>query len=89
MDDLPLHGSVSIHEGNALRTDWNDTLLADRCSYVLGDPPFEGARERSREKLTFRRLLEGWRKQEPRKCRLRGCVVCPCEPLHEAIPLLC
>lgn len=39
---LPLKKSAKIHLGNALRTDWNDVLPAERCSFVLGNPPFVG-----------------------------------------------
>jgi len=28
--------------GNALRLDWNEVLPAERCSYLLGNPPFVG-----------------------------------------------
>ncbi|NDC76187.1 class I SAM-dependent DNA methyltransferase, partial [bacterium] len=31
-----------IVHGNALRMDWSDVLPAERCSYVLGNPPFIG-----------------------------------------------
>jgi len=41
---LPLKKSAKIHVGNALRTDWNDVLPAKRCSFVLGNPPFVGAK---------------------------------------------
>lgn len=39
---LPLKKSPHIHCANALRTDWNDVLLPEKCSYVLGNPPFVG-----------------------------------------------
>lgn len=41
---LPLLKSPHIHHGNALRIDWNDLLPADRCTHVLGNPPFVGAK---------------------------------------------
>ena len=31
-------------QGNALRIEWEDVLPAERCSYVLGNPPFVGAK---------------------------------------------
>ncbi len=40
---LPLRNSPHIHQGNALRMDWNTLLPAAECSYVLGNPPFVGA----------------------------------------------
>lgn len=40
---IPLTSTPHIHNTNALRIDWNDVLPAERCSYVLGNPPFVGA----------------------------------------------
>ena len=39
---IPLKQAANIVHGNALRMDWNDVLPAERCSYVLGNPPFIG-----------------------------------------------
>ena len=41
---LPLRKSAHIHLGNALRLDWKAILPPDQCSYVLGNPPFIGAK---------------------------------------------
>ncbi|MCG3181709.1 MAG: hypothetical protein BIFFINMI_04108 [Phycisphaerae bacterium] len=41
---VPLTSSPHIRPGNALRIDWNDLLPAAECSYVLGNPPFVGAK---------------------------------------------
>ncbi|TSE35603.1 DNA methyltransferase [Tepidimonas charontis] len=41
---IPLKSAPHIVHGNALRLDWNDVLPAQRCSYVLGNPPFVGAK---------------------------------------------
>jgi hypothetical protein len=41
---IPLKSTPHIQHGNALRVDWNDVLPAQRCSYVLGNPPFVGAK---------------------------------------------
>lgn len=41
---LPLKKGAKIYLGNALRTDWNTVLPASECSYVLGNPPFVGAK---------------------------------------------
>ena len=41
---IPLKTSPHIVHGNALRLDWNAVLPAERCSYVLGNPPFVGAK---------------------------------------------
>jgi len=42
-DRLPLKKSPTIVCGNALRLDWKKILPPDKCSYVLGNPPFVGA----------------------------------------------
>lgn len=39
---LPLKKSPTIVCGNALRLDWDEILPPDKCSYVLGNPPFVG-----------------------------------------------
>lgn len=41
---IPLKHAATIVHGNALRIDWNDVLPAERCTYVLGNPPFVGAK---------------------------------------------
>lgn len=49
IDDFPLKDHAHIREGNALRTDWTEVLPAARCDYVMGNPPFLGARNQSKE----------------------------------------
>ena len=44
---IPLKTSPHIVNGNALRIDWNEVLPAERCSFVLGNPPFVGKKEQS------------------------------------------
>lgn len=41
---IPLVKSANIVHGNALRIDWNEVVPAERCSFVLGNPPFIGAK---------------------------------------------
>jgi type I restriction-modification system DNA methylase subunit len=41
---IPLRTSPHIVHDNALKLDWNEVLPAERCSYVLGNPPFVGAK---------------------------------------------
>ena len=36
-DFLPLKTYVNITEGNALRMDWNDVILSDQLSYIMGN----------------------------------------------------
>ena len=44
LDPLPLKTYTNIHEGNALRMDWNDVIPAAELNYIMGNPPFIGAR---------------------------------------------
>ena len=46
---LPLKTNAYIHEGNALRIDWADIVAPDKLSYIMGNPPFVGARFMSTE----------------------------------------
>lgn len=41
---FPLKTDAKIVEGNALRMDWNDVISKYACSYIMGNPPFVGAR---------------------------------------------
>ena len=43
LDPLPLKTYTNIHEGNALRMDWNDVVPASELNYIMGNPPFVGA----------------------------------------------
>ncbi|MBD9699545.1 class I SAM-dependent DNA methyltransferase [Flavimobilis sp. GY10621] len=49
IDDLPLTDSAQITLANALEVDWEEVLPADLCSYIIGNPPFRGARYQTRE----------------------------------------
>jgi hypothetical protein len=46
---IPLKSAPGIRQANALRLDWNEVLPAQRCSYVLGNPPFLGKSYQSKE----------------------------------------
>ncbi len=41
---IPLHSTPHIVHGNALTLDWSHVLPVEQCSYVLGNPPFIGAK---------------------------------------------
>ena len=41
---LPLKKSPTIICGNALQLDWKTVLSPEKCSYILGNPPFVGAK---------------------------------------------
>ena len=42
LDPLPLKTYNNIHEGNALRMDWNEVVPACELNYIMGNPPFHG-----------------------------------------------
>ena len=44
MDFLPLTSYANIVEGNALRIDWETVVPKDKLNYIMGNPPFVGAR---------------------------------------------
>lgn len=46
---LPLHTYANIIEGNALRVDWESVVPKNELSFILGNPPFVGARWMSKE----------------------------------------
>lgn len=41
---IPLKKKPTIVHADALETDWADVLPPERCAYVLGNPPFIGAK---------------------------------------------
>jgi type II restriction/modification system DNA methylase subunit YeeA len=41
---LPLKKSPNIINGNALQIDWKELIKPEKLSYILGNPPFVGAR---------------------------------------------
>lgn len=47
-DFLPLRSLTNLREGNALKTDWTD-VFPDNLTYLVGNPPFLGARNQSKE----------------------------------------
>ncbi|MBR2216135.1 MAG: class I SAM-dependent DNA methyltransferase [Selenomonadaceae bacterium] len=42
IDFFPIQSYSHIVEGNALRMDWESVLPKDKCSYIMGNPPFIG-----------------------------------------------
>nr|WP_292632830.1 DNA methyltransferase [Novosphingobium sp. 28-62-57] len=41
---IPLKDSAHILHGDALETDWSQLIPPERCSYIMGNPPFVGAK---------------------------------------------
>lgn len=44
LDFLPLKTNAHITEGNALRLDWESVVSKEILNYIMGNPPFVGAR---------------------------------------------
>ena len=51
LDPLPLKTYTNIHEGNALRMDWNEVVPASELNFIMGNPPFIGHQNRSEEQI--------------------------------------
>jgi hypothetical protein len=57
---LPLVESANIVCGNALQIDWKEVIAPEKCSYILGNPPFVGKKEQN---IQQKRDLENvWRR---------------------------
>lgn len=49
IDFLPLKSYTNIVEGNALQVEWEEVVPKDKLNYIIGNPPFLGARVMSDE----------------------------------------
>jgi hypothetical protein len=49
IDFLPLKSYSNVTEGNALTLDWESVIPHDRLNFIMGNPPFVGARLMSTE----------------------------------------
>src|SRR5690606_2623482 len=56
---LPLKKSATIVHGNALRIDWDDVVPADELDYILGNPPFIGAKLMTAEQRSDLQAIAG------------------------------
>ena len=56
---LPLKKSATIRNANALRIDWREVLPVEKCSYVMGNPPFVGKKARSADQKQDMDLVLG------------------------------
>jgi hypothetical protein len=56
---IPLKATPHIVHGNALRLEWNDVLPAQKCSHVLGNPPFVGAKYMSNSQRSDAQAVVG------------------------------
>lgn len=56
---IPLETAPHIIQGDALEFDWNELLPSNDCSFVLGNPPFAGAKYQSTsQRAQVRRIAE-------------------------------
>ena len=53
----PIVYSPHITEGNALQIDWEDVLAANECDFVMGNPPFIGKSNQSKEQKADMQLV--------------------------------
>ena len=49
LDFLPLKSYANIVEGNSLRIDWSEVVPKEKLSYIMGNPPFVGKKEQTKE----------------------------------------
>ncbi len=62
LDFLPLKTNACIVEGNALRIDWETVVPKAELSYIMGNPPFVGARMMGKEqKDDVNEIFPGWK----------------------------
>lgn len=62
LDFLPLKTYANITEGNALRMDWETVVPKYKLSYIMGNPPFVGARMmNSAQKADLNSVFPGWK----------------------------
>ena len=62
LDFLPLKTNAYIVEGNALRTDWESVVPKGELNYIMGNPPFVGARLMDKaQKDDINHIFAGWK----------------------------
>lgn len=62
LDFLPLKSYANIVEGNALRLDWESVVPKTQLNYIMGNPPFVGARIMGEEqKADVNAIFAGWK----------------------------
>lgn len=63
LDFLPLTTNANICEENALDKDWKDVVPIERLKYIMGNPPFLGKKEQSKEQKA--ELIKVFSKKTP------------------------
>lgn len=62
LDFLPLTSYANIVEGNALRIDWETVVSKFKLNYIMGNPPFVGARLMGQnQKDDVNSIFSGWK----------------------------
>ncbi len=62
LDFLPLKTNAYIVEGNALQIDWEEVVPKTRLNYIMGNPPFVGARLMDKaQKEDINTIFAGWK----------------------------
>ena len=62
LDFLPLKSYSNIHEANALQTDWANVISPDEVNFIIGNPPFVGARiMNTAQKSDLNTVFDGWK----------------------------
>ena len=62
LDFLPLKSYANIVEGNALRLDWESVVPKMELDYIMGNPPFIGARMMGAvQKEDVNAIFSGWK----------------------------
>ena len=61
---LPLSDAANIVTGNALQIDWKTVISPEKCSFILGNPPFVGSKllnddQRKEVQAVFGKLASG------------------------------
>lgn len=64
LEFLPLRSCSYIEKANALTKDWNELVVPDNLSYIIGNPPFKG--KKSRDNNQKNDLLQVIGKDSPR-----------------------
>ena len=64
LDFLPLKSYPHIVEGNALQIDWEEVIPKGKLSYIMGNPPFIGKKEQTKEQkaeliVLFEKKIKG------------------------------
>ena len=62
LEFLPLKTNAYIMEGNALQIDWEEVVPKTKLNYIMGNPPFVGARFMDKaQKEDINAIFNGWK----------------------------